>query len=97
MRARNAAPRVPAQGDGNSSTGTAESVHEYSAEFASGYRVRMTISGDHAECEWVPDVPNLHGQRRRKFLASYRTWRDSSLRDYAKRTRRRVLVVELAL
>jgi len=68
----------------------------YSAEFASGVRADLTISTSGIRCEWTPDMPRgLRGQRRDRFLASYRAWRDECIADYARRTGIEIAVVDL--
>ena len=70
-------------------------IHEYHAEFAGGYRATLKISTNVADVSWSPDLPKFKGQRRRKFLAAYRTWRDTSLADFASRAGIRIALVEL--
>jgi hypothetical protein len=69
--------------------------HVYRAEFASGCRAELLIGATGARIEWSPRFPSeLRGQRRRKFLQSYRAWRYDCLFDHSRRTGARVLVLD---
>ncbi len=68
----------------------------YSAEFASGVRAELTLSLSNIRCEWKPDFPrHFSGQRRRKFIAAYRAWRDECVADFSKQTGACVMVIDL--
>jgi hypothetical protein len=68
----------------------------YTAEFASGARAKLTLSNTAARIDWTPDIPrSLKGQRRRRFLAAYRHWRNECVSDYARRSGGAVLIVEI--
>jgi hypothetical protein len=68
----------------------------YAAEFRSGVRAELTLSPRDVRIEWSPGFPrHLRGQRRRRFLQSYRTWRNECVADFARRIGLRVLVVDL--
>jgi len=72
------------------------SERTYSAEFASGFRAVLTLSPAFIQCEWSPGQPGvLRGQRRRRFLAAYRAWRNSCVDDFTKQTGITILVVDL--
>ena len=71
------------------------SGYTYTAEFASGSRAELTLSLGGMQCEWVPAVPRLSGQRRRRFLAAYRTWRNECVEDFARRTGMSVAVIDV--
>jgi hypothetical protein len=68
----------------------------YTAEFACGARAALTLSLAGMRCEWTPGFPRtLTGQRRRKFLAAYRAWRDACAADFARQLGLKVTVIDL--
>jgi hypothetical protein len=72
------------------------SEYTYTAEFASGARAKLTLSTTSARIDWTPDIPrSLKGQRRQRFLAAYRHWRNECVSDYARRSGDGVLIVEI--
>jgi hypothetical protein len=72
------------------------SEHTYSAEFASGFRAELTVSPTLFRVAWSPTLPTgMHGPRLRRFLATYRAWRDECIADFSKRTGITAAVLDL--
>lgn len=68
----------------------------YSAEFANGHRATLTLDLTSVDITWSPDLPrHLKGEARKRFLTSYRIWRNDCLADYSARTGLCIAVMEL--
>jgi hypothetical protein len=77
-------------------SGSVMTEFSYTAEFAIGARAKLTLSRTAAHIEWTRDIPRLlKGQRRRRFLATYRAWRDDCIADYTRRSGHQIEVFEL--
>jgi hypothetical protein len=73
-------------------------TYVYHCEFVAGVRAKLTVTAASVGIEWDPRPPHtLRGQARRRFLASYRAWRDASIADFAKKSGVEVAVLEVWL
>jgi hypothetical protein len=69
-------------------------LHEYSAEFAGGYRATLRVSMSGMTLEWSPRTPQFTPEQAKAFLVGYRKWRNECLSDFARTTGINIAVID---